>query len=149
MTDKPLEGEVLPKSKWEKGGASPNPSGRPQGSRNKATLAVLAIMEDEGERISKKAVELALNGDMTAIKLVIERLIPVRKHRSLSIELPVLDSTENIIEAIKQVIMAASTGEISTREAQDFLIMLENLRKTLDVAELEHRLKIVEDKVGL
>jgi hypothetical protein len=61
-------------------GSTPNPAGRPKGSFNKSTLAALAIMEADAEKISKKAVELALAGDGVALRLVMERLVsPVRE----------------------------------------------------------------------
>src|SRR3954465_9096925 len=44
-------------------GQSGNPNGRPQGSRNKTTLAVEALLDGEAEALTRKAVELAKNGD--------------------------------------------------------------------------------------
>ena len=40
-------------------GVSGNPSGRPKGSRHKTTLAVEALLEGEGEVITRRAVEAA------------------------------------------------------------------------------------------
>ena len=45
-------------------GVSGNPAGRPRGSRNKATLALQCLFEDEAELIGRKAVELAKQGDI-------------------------------------------------------------------------------------
>jgi hypothetical protein len=50
-------------------GQSGNPDGRPKGSRNKATLAMEALLDGEAEAITRKAIEKALEGDMTAIRL--------------------------------------------------------------------------------
>ena len=46
-----------------KPGQSGNPNGRPQGSRNRATLAIDALLEGEAVAITRKAIELALGGD--------------------------------------------------------------------------------------
>jgi Family of unknown function (DUF5681) len=59
-------------------GNSINPAGRPKGSLNKSTMAALAIMEADAETISRKAVELALGGDLTAIRIVLDRLVAPR-----------------------------------------------------------------------
>ena len=56
-----------------KPGQSGNPSGRPHGSRNKATLALEALLDDEGEAITRKAIEKALEGDTAALRLVVVR----------------------------------------------------------------------------
>jgi hypothetical protein len=60
-------------------GQSGNPAGRPRGARNKTTLAALALLEEEAEAITRKAIEMAKAGDIVAIKLCLERLIPPRR----------------------------------------------------------------------
>ena len=55
-------------SRWKKG-FSGNPNGRAAGSRNRATLAIEALLEGEGEALTRKAIELAKAGDMAALRL--------------------------------------------------------------------------------
>ena len=50
-------------------GRSGHPAGRRAGSRNRATLAAAALLEGESEALTRKAVELALVGDSTAMRL--------------------------------------------------------------------------------
>src|SRR5215471_12161564 len=73
-------------------GASGNPKGRPPGSRNRVTLAVEAILDGEAERLTRKAVEMALAGNMAALRLCIERLAPVGHERPISAQIPELTS---------------------------------------------------------
>jgi uncharacterized protein DUF5681 len=51
---------------------SGNPAGQPKGSRNKATLAVEALLDGEAEEITRKVIELAKKGDLVAIRLCLE-----------------------------------------------------------------------------
>ena len=54
----------MPKEKTQfEPGQSGNPAGRPKGSRNRSTLVLEAIFEGEAEKLSRKAIELALDGD--------------------------------------------------------------------------------------
>jgi hypothetical protein len=53
------------------------------GSRNKATLALQELLDGEAEAIMRKLINLAKGGDMTAIRLCIERLIPPCRERPL------------------------------------------------------------------
>src|SRR6516225_7230100 len=69
-------------------GRSGNPSGRRPGSRNKATLAAAALLDGEFEALTRKAVELALAGDPTALRLCLERLLPPRRERAVTFRLP-------------------------------------------------------------
>ncbi len=48
-------------------GQSGNPGGRPRGARNKTTLAIEALLDGEAETITRKAIELAKAGDMSAL----------------------------------------------------------------------------------
>ena len=62
--------------------------GRPAGSRNKATIALEALLDGEGEAMMRKAIELALGGSETALRLCLERLIPPRRERLVRLRLP-------------------------------------------------------------
>src|SRR5262249_41956935 len=59
-------------------GWSGNPTGRRVGCRNKTTIAAAALLAGEAEALTRKAVELALVGDPTALLLCIERVLPQR-----------------------------------------------------------------------
>jgi hypothetical protein len=48
------------------------------------------LLEGEGEKIVRKAMEMALAGNETALRLVLERLIPPVKERPIRLELPAL-----------------------------------------------------------
>ena len=55
-------------------GESGNPAGRPRGSRNRATLLMESLLADDAEAIGRKAIEMAKQGDMAAIRLCMDRL---------------------------------------------------------------------------
>jgi hypothetical protein len=62
-------------------GQSGNPAGRAQGSRTKSTLFAEAILENDREGIMDAVVNAAKNGDPTAMRLCVERLMSLRKGR--------------------------------------------------------------------
>ena len=82
-------------------GQSGNPAGRPPGARNHATLAAEVLLEGEAEALTRRAIECALEGDVTALRLCLERVLPRRKSRALTFELPPLDRVENLSGAIE------------------------------------------------
>ena len=55
-------------------------------------MAALAIMEADAEAISKRAVELALAGDLTAIRLVLDRLVSPARDRPIQLALPKINA---------------------------------------------------------
>ena len=128
-------------------GQSGNPNGRPHGSRNKATLALESILDSEGEAITRKAIENALNGDMTAIRLCMERLIPVRKDSPVSFNLPEINNANDGAKAMASILRSLADGDITPNEASSVAGVIETYRKTLETAEFEGRLSALESKI--
>jgi len=71
-----------------KPGKSGNPSGKPKGARNKTTVAMEKLLDDDAATITSKAIELAKNGDLTALRLCLERIIPPSKDRPVNFDMP-------------------------------------------------------------
>jgi hypothetical protein len=71
-------------------GPSGNPAGRRRGSRNKATLAAATLLDGEALGSTHRAVEAALAGDILAIKLGLERVLPRCHERPVTFSLPSL-----------------------------------------------------------
>ena len=63
-------------------------SGRPKGARHKATVAALALLDGEAEALTRKAIELALEGDVTALRLTLERIASPRRDAPVTFSLP-------------------------------------------------------------
>jgi len=61
-----------------KKGESGNPAGRPKGTKDRRT-ELRGLLEPHAEELVAKAVELALAGDVTALRICMDRLIPIAK----------------------------------------------------------------------
>ena len=128
-------------------GVSGNPKGRPLGSRNQSSLAVEKLMEDEAERITRACINLALEGNSVALKLCISRILPVKRDRNISIDLPDLKDARGALGAISGVLNAVAHGEISPAEGQALARLLEVHRAAFEILELENRLDALEARV--
>src|SRR5262245_19482846 len=111
-------------------------SGRPSGSRNKATLAAEALLDGEAEALSRKAIELALNGDVQALKLCFDRLLPPRRERPIRFTLPPLNTGTDASKATAAVITAVAHGELSPGEAASLVEMVEAHTRLLLVSDI-------------
>ncbi|MGY8934545.1 MAG: hypothetical protein ACKVG6_00375 [Alphaproteobacteria bacterium] len=49
------------------------------GSRNKATLALEALIDGQGEEVVSTIIEEAKNGNMVAAKALLDRFVPPRR----------------------------------------------------------------------
>lgn len=120
--------------------------GRPKGARHKSTLAVLALMEGEAETITRTCIEAAKAGDMTAIRLVLERLLPPAKERPLKLTLPEVQTADGVAEAQATILKAVAAGEILPGEASTLTGIVESRRRALETHELEQRILALENR---
>jgi hypothetical protein len=126
-------------------GNSGNPHGRPKGSRNKTTLALEALLDGEAAAIIRKAIEKAVDGDMAALRLCVERVLPARRDRPVAFELPKIETAADASKASSAVLAACAEGTLSTREAAEVMALIATHRKTLELTEIEERLRALEE----
>jgi hypothetical protein len=118
--------------------------GRPAGSRNKKTIFQIAL-ESDGEKIIEKIKARALKSDPTAMRLCIERLIPVVRPPLKRFVLPKVDTAERLKEAVVAVTQAVAEGVLSAQEGESVARIIEAQRKNIEIGEFEARLKALED----
>lgn len=128
-------------------GKSGNPKGRPKGARNKATIAAEALMDGDASAITKKAIELAKAGDLTAIKLCLERILPPRKSRPLQVSVPKIEKTEDVLKAVNAVLLALSNGKVNIEEAEALLRTVEVARKAMETEEMQREIDEIEQRL--
>ena len=97
-------------------GQSPNPAGRPRGSRNRTTLAAEQLLEGEAEELTRTVIELAKRGNVSALHMCMDRIYPVRRDRLLQVEIPLLTSVADVPEVIAAIFYGICAGELSLEE---------------------------------
>jgi hypothetical protein len=129
-------------------GQSGNPAGRPVGSRNKATLAAELLFDGEADVLSRRAIELALGGDGSALRLCLDRILPPRRERPVQFDLPPIDSPADIASAMAAVVVAAAQGQITPGEAAKLGQLVSTYLRTIEVSEFDRRLQMLEDRLN-
>ena len=114
------------------------------GSRHKVTKAVEALLEGEAEGLTRKAVEMALDGDTVALRLCLDRIAPPKRDRNVSFDLPKVRTTKDAVTASISVLEAVSDGEITPDEGARILSLLTAHKALIETCELEARLTALE-----
>lgn len=125
-------------------GQSGNPAGRPKGSRNKTTVALEKILDGDAESILRKAVEMAQDGDPTAMRLCLDRLLPARKDRPISFALPPIETTDDLPKATGAIVAAVAAGELTPSEAAEISKTLDVHVRAIEATELHRRMAALE-----
>jgi len=120
--------------------------GRPRGSRNKASLAWQEMLGQHGEALLKKCVVMALNGDTTALRLCIERLLPPRKQSPVQFKLPPIATAAELAHAQAKILKVLSHGQLTPAEAESVSNLLENRRQMMEAQAFEARLEALEQR---
>jgi hypothetical protein len=134
-------------SKRWKPGQSGNPKGRPAGSRNKASLATESIFLDEGERLTRKCIKLAMRGNMQALKLCIERICPVRRDTPINVDLPRVQTVEDATKLTTSLIDKVTSGELTPSQGELLSRMIDKHIRVLQLNDLEVRLQLLEERI--
>lgn len=123
-------------------GRSGNPKGRPKGIEDCRTR-YRKLVEPQVPALLEKAVSLALAGDMAAMRLVLERILPAIKARDEPVTIDGL-AQGSLISKAETVVHAMGDGKISPSEGSTILGGIAALCKIKESEELESRIAALE-----
>jgi Family of unknown function (DUF5681) len=129
-------------------GTSGNPQGRPVGARNKATLAMEALLDGEADAITRIAIEKAKEGDSAALRLCLERILPPRKDRPVSFSLPQLGTVTDAPAATAAIVAAVAAADITVGEGSELAKLVDTYVRAVEASDLDKRLRAIEDKMA-
>jgi hypothetical protein len=110
-------------------GQSGNPAGRPPGARNKKTRDVEEMLGQRAEATVREILDRAHRGDPAAMRLCMERMAPTGANRPVAIELPPINTPDDVAAATRVVMKALAAGAISARETINLLTVVERLSR--------------------
>jgi uncharacterized protein YceH (UPF0502 family) len=106
------------------------------------------LLDGQAEALTSKAVELALEGDMTALRLCLERLIPTRKDLPISIDIkPESAGAKGLSEVLRKVLDGLATGDITPRQAADISKVLDSANRGTELVALEEEVAELQAKI--
>ena len=119
--------------------------GRKLGSRNRATVVAASLLEGEEEALVRKAVELALAGDIAMLKFLLSRLLP--RERVIKLDLPSMQFADDAVEALGRIMRAVSEGQISPSEGAAVATLVNTYTAAIDMADMVKRLDSLEVRI--
>jgi hypothetical protein len=106
---------------------SGNP-GRPRGTRNKITQLMERLAEDQAESILRKAVELAQGGDVTCLRMMLDRLYPARKGQP----------------SLAAIWTAVGDGRLTPEETSALSTVVDRSVKAIELHDITQRIAALE-----
>lgn len=106
------------------------------------------VLYEHGEEIIRALVSRALDGDVAAIKVCIDKVLPNASYRNTSLTLPPIQTSTDAVTALKNVVEEAAQGKIPLDSARVLSDMIERLRESLkqeyDISEWEKNVKLLQ-----
>ncbi|MEA3299137.1 MAG: DUF5681 domain-containing protein [Pseudomonadota bacterium] len=130
-----------------KPGQSGNPKGKPVGAKSRYTEMREALADDLPALVERTKAA-ALEGDMTAMRLLLERTLPPVKAGAAAILLPELEDAATLTDKARAVVSAIGRGDIPPDIGANLMQSLGGLAKLVEVDELTRRVEALEGKAN-
>jgi hypothetical protein len=124
-------------------GQSGNPAGRPRGSRNKAAILAEEMFQGEAETIIRMAIDKAKEGDITAIRLCLERVFPRLRDRATMFDLPPINSAQEALAALTAIVAGVRDGDITAAEGSELSKLVDHYLRALEAKVFEQQLHML------
>ena len=134
-------GTQAPSGKW-KSGVSGNPAGRKPGSGEVAKMR--SAMAQHIPALIAKLLERAMDGDIGAARLLLERTIAPLKASEEPLNLALPGGT--LTEQGRAVLSAVAAGSLPPGQGAALMASLGTMAKLTEVDDLEHRISMLETR---
>ena len=105
------------------------------------------LLSERAESIAAKVIELAVQGDRAAIRVCMDRLVPVIKDQPIAVELPPIEKPADSVEAAAAIAAAVAAGELTATEAAKLAKVVEIYVRALDSKGFDERLGKLEHEI--
>jgi len=127
-------------------GQSGNPTGKPRGLRNKVTVAVEGLMGQYAHQVTARMVKRAVDGDVGAARLILDRVAPIRRGRPVRLKLPDIVDAASVMAAQASLLNEVARGNLTPEEAEPVSAMLGAHLKTIETVDIDRRVRELENK---
>jgi hypothetical protein len=108
------------------------------------------LLDGQAEQLVQKLVELALDGNVAALRMVLDRVCPPRKGQPVDIVMPPINSSQDVFPAIASVWTAIRDGQLTPEEASALSIVIDRSIHAIELQDIAKRIAALEarDKRG-
>jgi len=96
--------------------------------------------------LTRKAVELALGGDPTALRLCLDRLIAPHRERLVAFALPPMRKPADLAAAMEAITAAVARGTLAPAEAAELAKVVDTFANAIETRDFDSRLRALEEQ---
>jgi hypothetical protein len=123
----------------------PGNPGRPVGSKNRVTQTLEQLAEGQAEQIFQKVSELAQAGDVSCLRMMLDRIWPPRKAQPVNVTLPPINSSQDALAAIAAICTALREGGLTPDEITALSSVVGRSIQVIEHQDLERRIAALKE----
>jgi hypothetical protein len=123
----------------------PGNPGRPPGSKNKITQMVEQLAEGQAEQLIQKVLELAQAGDVACLRMILDRLWPLRKGQPVNVVMPPINTPQDVVSAIASIWTGIRDGRLTPDEASALSIVVDRSVQAIELHDMTRRIAALEE----
>jgi hypothetical protein len=123
----------------------PGNPGRPPGSKNKITQMVEQLVEGQAEQLVQKMLELAQAGDVSCLRMILDRLWPPRKGQPVNVVMPPINTSQDVLPAIASIWTAIREGRLTPDEASALSVVIDRSIQAIELHDITKRIAALEE----
>ena len=123
----------------------PGNPGRPPGSKNKITQVVEQLVEGQAEQLVQKVLDLAQAGDVSCLRMMLDRLWPPRKGQPVNVVMPPINTSQDVFPAIASIWTAIREGRLTPDEASALSIVIDRSIQAIELHDIAKRIAALEE----
>jgi len=120
--------------------------GRPKGSKNKATQEMQQLLAEYGPLLIRKCIQLALQGNMNAMRLCLERGLAPLRDANVTFPLPPIKTIADLEAAHQSTLQSVVDGDLPPAQGEVVTRMLKSQLAAMVTAQLEQRIERLEQE---
>jgi hypothetical protein len=120
--------------------------GRPRGSRNKTTMMAQELLDSHAESLVRKCLVSALKGDIKALQLCLDRILPARRELPVKIGKLSVSTATDLAKASELVTQKVAAGQLTPGQGHAISELIERHRKVIETEDFDRRLQMLEKR---
>ncbi len=129
-------------------GRSGNPAGRRKGVPNKVSRRVIERIAEHGDELLDTVIGKALDGDLSALRICLERLCPPQKELPLpAMRLPAIEKPEDLPKATEALLKGAASGSLTASALVALTATVKAHIDAIQTANLAERVQRLEERI--
>ena len=136
---KPNDGKFKP-------GKSGNPAGRPKGIKD-CRVALREKLLPHADELIEMVTNFAKCGDMAAMKIVFDRIMPPMREELIHVSIPTIESADDCTRAQASVVNAVANGQMMPTEGQVMAGLIDAQRKAFETSDIANQLRELREEI--